>query len=106
MEETLHIIEDFEKIADEAVNLLSFPLICAYTKEKMPDYLTKILMETHPYILMEDDFLVSDQYQQKIDMNLPHLPTVEVRVSNVSQRLLNILSSIKLNTSGVDTAAC
>lgn len=63
MEEPLHIIEDLEKIVDEAVNLLPFSLICAYEGNKMPDYLKTILMETHPYVLLEDDLFVSDQYQ-------------------------------------------
>ncbi|YCA45673.1 MEDS domain-containing protein [Bacillus sp. JZ8] len=63
MQDPLHLIEDFEKIVDEAVNQLSFPLICAYKGERMPEYLKKILLETHPYILVEDDFIVSDQYQ-------------------------------------------
>ena len=63
MEEPLHRLEDLEKRVDEAVNLLSFPLICAYKGNKMPDYLKTILMETHPYVLLEDDFIVSDQYQ-------------------------------------------
>lgn len=63
MEEPLHLIEDFEKIVDQAVNLLSFPLICAYERERMPDYLKTILMETHPYVLLEEDFIVSEEYQ-------------------------------------------
>jgi hypothetical protein len=63
MEEPLHLIEDFEKIVDEAVNQLSFPLICAYEGEKMPESLKTILMETHPYVLMEDDVIVSEQYK-------------------------------------------
>lgn len=63
MEEPLHLIEDFEKIVDEAVNEYAFPLICAYEGKRMPDYLKTILMETHPYVLMEDDFIVSEQYQ-------------------------------------------
>lgn len=63
MEEPLHLIKDLEVIVDEAVNLLSFPLICAYEGNKMPDYLKTSLMETHPYVLLEDDFIVSDQYQ-------------------------------------------
>ena len=63
MEEPLHLIKDLEEIVDEAVNLLSFPLICAYEGNKMPDYLKTSLMETHPYVLLEDDFIVSDQYQ-------------------------------------------
>ena len=64
MTEPLHLIADFEKIVDQAVNLLSFPLICAYERKRMPDYLKKILMETHPYVLLEDDFRVSEEYQQ------------------------------------------
>ncbi|KAA0955910.1 hypothetical protein FQ087_15140 [Sporosarcina sp. ANT_H38] len=63
MEEPLHLIRDLEEIVDEAVNLLSFPLICAYERNKMPDYLKTSLMETHPFVLLEDDFIVSDQYQ-------------------------------------------
>jgi hypothetical protein len=63
MEEPLHLIEDFEKIVDEAVNQLSFPLICAYEGKRMPDYLKTILLETHPYVLMEDELIVSEQYQ-------------------------------------------
>ena len=63
MEDPLYLIEDFEKIVDEAVNLLSFPLVCAYKGNRMPDYLKTILLETHPYILLEDDFIVSEEYQ-------------------------------------------
>ncbi|MBS8263057.1 hypothetical protein DYI25_01245 [Mesobacillus boroniphilus] len=63
MKDPLHIIEDFERIVDQAVNALSFPLICAYEGDKMPDNLTRILMETHPYVLIDDDFIVSEQYQ-------------------------------------------
>ncbi|MCF6136651.1 MEDS domain-containing protein [Pseudalkalibacillus berkeleyi] len=63
IEEPLHIIEDFEKIVDDAVNQYSFPLICAYEAEQMPEYLKKILLETHPYILVENECIVSEQYQ-------------------------------------------
>lgn len=63
MEEPLHLIKDLEEIVDEAVNSLSFPLICAYEGEKMPDFLKNSLMETHPYVLLDDDFIISEQYQ-------------------------------------------
>lgn len=63
MEEPLHIIEDFERIVHDAVDEYSFPLICAYDGERMPEYLIKILMETHPYLLREDRFIDSEQYQ-------------------------------------------
>jgi len=68
MEDPLHLIEDFEKIVDNAVNQLSFPLICAYKSERMPKYLRTILMETHPYILIEDDLILSEQYSSSTDM--------------------------------------
>lgn len=63
MEEPVHLIKDLEEIVDEAVNLLSFPLICAYDINKMPKFLNNNLMETHPYVLLEDDLIVSEQYQ-------------------------------------------
>lgn len=63
MKEPLFLIEDFEKIVDNAVNQLSFPLICAYEGNRLPDYLEKILMETHPFVLLEDDFIVSEEYK-------------------------------------------
>lgn len=62
MEEPLHLIEDLEKIVDEAISILAFPLVCAYEGNRMPEFLKKSLMETHPFILLEDDFIVSDQY--------------------------------------------
>ncbi|WP_308464579.1 MEDS domain-containing protein [Fictibacillus barbaricus] len=68
MEDPLHLIEDFERIVDQAVNHLSFPLICAYDGNRMPDYLITILMETHPYVLMEDDFIPSEQYKPSTDL--------------------------------------
>ncbi|MCF6139224.1 MEDS domain-containing protein [Pseudalkalibacillus berkeleyi] len=69
VDEPLHIIEDLERTVDDAVKHLSFPLTCAYESDRMPDFLKKILMETHPYILMEDDFIPSKQYKQRIDTN-------------------------------------
>lgn len=67
MEEPLHLIEDFEKIVDEAVHTLSFPLICAYESNRMPDYLTTILMETHPYVLFKDNIITSKKYRSLKD---------------------------------------
>ncbi len=39
-----------------------FPLICAYDGVKMPDHLRSILMETHPYVLVEEELVPSEQY--------------------------------------------
>lgn len=63
VKEPLFLIEDFEKIADRAVDEYEFPLICAYEKKKMPLHLTESLMKTHPYVLLEDEFIASPQYQ-------------------------------------------
>jgi hypothetical protein len=63
MEDPLFLIEDFERIVDGAVNELSFTLICAYDGEKLPEYVKTFLLQTHPYLLLEDDFIVSEQYQ-------------------------------------------
>lgn len=68
MEDPLHLIKDLEKTVDEAVNLLSFPLICAYDGERMPDHLRTLLLETHPYVLTEEDFIVSEQYPSLNDV--------------------------------------
>ncbi len=62
LEEPLHIIEEFERTVDKAVNLLSFPLICAYKGERMPDNLKTILLETHPYVLKDGDIIICEQY--------------------------------------------
>lgn len=63
VKEPLFLIEDFEKIADRAVDEYDFPLVCAYEKKKMPQHLTESLMKTHPYILLEDEVIVSPQYK-------------------------------------------
>lgn len=63
MKEPWHLIGDVEKLVDQTVNLQSFPLICAYEGKRMPDNLKTILMETHPYVLLDDDFIVSQEYQ-------------------------------------------
>lgn len=69
MEEPLHLIKELEEIVDEAINLLAFPLICAYDTNKMPEFLKNNLMETHPYILLEDELSVSEQYQRSNTVN-------------------------------------
>lgn len=66
LEEPLHIIEEFERTVDKAVNLLSFPLICAYKGERMPEYLKTILLETHPYVLEDDDITICEQYTPSV----------------------------------------
>lgn len=63
VKEPLFLIEDFEKMADRAVNEYAFPLVCAYEQQRMPRHLTESLMKTHPYVLLEDELVASDQYQ-------------------------------------------
>jgi hypothetical protein len=62
MEDPIHLVEDFEKVIDVAVKELQFPLICAYAKKSMPETIKTMLLETHPYILVEDEIIVSDRY--------------------------------------------
>jgi hypothetical protein len=69
MEEPYHLIGDFERIVDTAVNQISFPLICAYGELKMPHFLTELLLETHPYILKEDKLILSKQYISNTPFN-------------------------------------
>lgn len=66
MDSPLHIVEDLERIVDKAVHQLEFPLVCAYEGAHMPDYLRTILLETHPYILEEDELVISELYQSTI----------------------------------------
>lgn len=62
MDEPFHLIGDFERVVDNAVNEISFPLICAYGERKMPSTLETILLETHPYILKKEKLVFSQIY--------------------------------------------
>jgi len=64
VKEPMHLIEEFERIVDNTINELAFPLICAYELEKMPQRLQTILLETHPYVL--EDQLVSESEDYKV----------------------------------------
>ncbi|WP_394548681.1 hypothetical protein [Priestia aryabhattai] len=37
--------------------------VVSYIQEGMPEYLKTILMETHPYVLIEGDLITSKQYR-------------------------------------------
>lgn len=65
MTDPIHLIEDFEKIIDVAVKELEFPLICAYANKALPAPIKQMLLETHPYILVENDVIVSELYTAK-----------------------------------------
>lgn len=60
--EPTHLIKELEEVIDEAVKTLSFPLICAYDGVRMPNELREMLWETHPYILKDDQFTLSEKY--------------------------------------------
>lgn len=62
MEDPMHLVRDFEKIIDVAVKEMKFPLICAYANKSMPEDIKKMLLEAHPYILVEDEVIISDLY--------------------------------------------
>ncbi|ANU12019.1 hypothetical protein A1A1_02877 [Planococcus antarcticus DSM 14505] len=59
LEDPIHLVKDFDKLIDVAVKKLEFPLICAYASKSMPETIKKMVLETHPYILVEDDVIVS-----------------------------------------------
>ncbi|ARK20867.1 MULTISPECIES: MEDS domain-containing protein [Sporosarcina] len=60
-----HIIEDLERFVDHAVNELSFPLICAYKEESMPEHLQELLFKTHPLIIVNDELVQSEVYERE-----------------------------------------
>ncbi|WP_251047446.1 hypothetical protein [Planococcus sp. ISL-110] len=41
---------------------LQFSLICVYASQSMSEAIKTMLLETHPYILVEDDVIVSALY--------------------------------------------
>lgn len=63
LDDPYHIVRDFEKVIDVAVNELEFPLICAYENKLMPENIKTMLLETHPYVLVDGDVVVSDIYE-------------------------------------------
>ncbi|MFC0189524.1 MEDS domain-containing protein [Fictibacillus aquaticus] len=70
VKDPLYLIEELEEIVNEVVNELSFSHVCAYEAARMPDHLKKILLETHPFILMEDEIFPSEHYQNSSDIKL------------------------------------
>ena len=64
-----HLIEIFEKIVDQAVNKIPFSLICAYDRNRLPDDLNEVLLKTHPYILEDNDLIVSQEYTTELELN-------------------------------------
>lgn len=62
LEDPIHLVKDFEKIIDVAVKELQFPLVCAYASKLMPETIKTMLLETHPYVLIENELVVSDLY--------------------------------------------
>lgn len=64
-----HLIEVFEKIVDQAVNEIPFSLICAYDRNRMPYDLDEVLLKTHPYILEDDELIVSEKYVTELELN-------------------------------------
>ncbi|MHA6260593.1 MEDS domain-containing protein [Sporosarcina sp. CAU 1771] len=57
-----HLIEQFERIVDEAVVQLPFSLICAYEENRISSDLQEMLFQTHPYILGEKGLNKSEKY--------------------------------------------
>ena len=62
-----HLIEQFERIVDEAVEKLPFSLICAYNTNLIPSDLYEMLLVTHPYVLNDEDLLISKNYVSLVE---------------------------------------
>ncbi|MGB6407846.1 MAG: MEDS domain-containing protein [Planococcus donghaensis] len=58
----IKLIEELEKAIDVAVKNYQFPLICAYNNSLVQGTIRNMLLETHPYILAEDDIVISNLY--------------------------------------------
>ena len=50
-----HLVRDCEMAGDSLIKEHAFPQVCAYAKNRTPANLTKLLLETHSYILREDE---------------------------------------------------
>lgn len=57
-----HLIEQIEKIVDQAVQQLPFSLICAYEKNRISHHLHEVLLQCHPYVLDENGLNKSEKY--------------------------------------------
>jgi len=57
-----HLIEQFERIVDQAVRQLPFSLICAYEENRISDHLQEMLLQTHPYVLDGKGLNKSEKY--------------------------------------------
>lgn len=57
-----HLVEQFERIIDQAVHHYSFSLVCAYEQSRTSDELMELLLQTHPYVVEDDDVRISEKY--------------------------------------------
>ncbi len=57
-EEPHHLINECETACDAVVNQYAFPHVCAYGKNRVSADLAKILLDTHSYVLAEEELAV------------------------------------------------
>lgn len=64
IEGPLNIVKEFEKEVDKLVFENGLIVLCAYDTKGMPDSFKEALLQTHPYIMTDDEILYSDQYNK------------------------------------------
>lgn len=64
-----HLVEQLERIIDQAVRQYSFSLVCAYELSRTSDELMTALLQTHPYVLKGDHVITSDSYIPVVEKN-------------------------------------
>ena len=65
-----HLVEQLERIIDQAVKQYSFSLVCAYERSRTSDELMEALLQTHPYIANGDSVITSDTYRSNSEKNV------------------------------------
>ena len=58
------ILEEFECEADKIVSELGLYLVCSYDEDRLPETLEERLMKCHGYVLMDNDIVMSELYDQ------------------------------------------
>lgn len=58
-EEPHHLIRDCETASEDLVEQYAFPHICAYGKNRLSANLTKVLLDTHSYVIAEEELAIS-----------------------------------------------
>lgn len=58
-EEPHHIVKDCETACEDIISEYAFPHVCAYGKKRMSVELAEVLLETHSYVIAEEELAIS-----------------------------------------------